>query len=221
MVQLLSAILVAFLAAGCQAGLSADGGRDYAREDCSSGQACVADGVAGRCSLQGHCVYPVSVKTCAAELRYASGACVLADSPTKCGCADDGNPCTREVCADGECVHPSDYAGNSCPDGLCFDGVCCGGCWDGVACHSGQDRAHCGSHGNSCTACPLAGVPPDPCRSYSCAGACISEPVNGPGCPHCGSMDELCCAGSGCDPGLQCVSVPCGEDCVMLRCRPR
>src|SRR5689334_10984773 len=69
---------------------------------------CAAGGGPGRCSQAGYCVYPVPVIVCATGLRYASGACVLAEPPAGCACAEDGNPCTRELCADGECVHPSD-----------------------------------------------------------------------------------------------------------------
>ena len=31
--------------------------------------------------------------------------CVLADPPERCGCRDDGNDCTADVCIAGACMH--------------------------------------------------------------------------------------------------------------------
>lgn len=187
---------------------------------CDSATRCVAGAVSGRCSAAGRCVYPAPVTECNAGLRTAAGACVQAEAPTLCGCADDGNPCTREVCADGECVHPADFNGNGCPGGVCIGGACCTGCWDGASCRTGLEADACGSYGGRCESCPPVGSPPDPCHAYGCPGICVAEPINGPGCPHCGSLDELCCAGHACGTGLSCVSVGCGEDCMQWRCRP-
>ncbi len=44
-------------------------------------------------------------------------------------CADDGEPCTADVCVDGNCIHPEAVDGTGCPDDgdQCTEDVCVGG----------------------------------------------------------------------------------------------
>jgi hypothetical protein len=147
-------------------------------------------------------------------LRYASGECVLASAAGGCGCGDDANPCTLEFCADGECVHPQAYAGSGCPGGTCYGTQCCTGCWDGAACRSGTEVTACGTYGEPCYAC----LPAD-CSQVTCLGSCEHEPLNGPDCPHCGALDESCCAGAICEAGLACANVLVAEDLFKQLCQ--
>src|ERR1041385_1048385 len=70
-----------------------------------------------------------------------------------CFCADDGNPCTEEVCSGGACVHRVAADQTPCPDGLCYTGACCRGCWDGTSCRQGTALATCGVGGAACANC--------------------------------------------------------------------
>lgn len=157
----------------------------------------------------------VADDTCFSGQRWIgdAGMCVLPALPDACGCADDGNPCSIELCVLGACVHRADFDGNSCGAGECHAGACCTGCWDGAACQTGNDVAACGSHGIACAMCPS-----DTCDVATCTGGCAVEPINGPSCPHCGSLDERCCAGMTCDASLTCTFVVLGEDLGEYRC---
>jgi hypothetical protein len=190
---------------------------EQARRDAGAcSEACLSG---GRCSSQGRCVYPAPKIECFSELRYESGQCVLAEPPGGCGCADDGNACTREICAAGDCVHAPEYDQNGCGGGVCHAGRCCQGCVQEGECRTGKTLDACGSYGRKCEPCPPTGAP-DPCLAYACNGGCTTEPVKAPGCPPCGALDEPCCAGNGCDSGLTCQGVSCGEDCGRYLCRP-
>ena len=173
-------------------------------------------GPEGHLSPRGNCLYP-TLPVCTTGLRYASGGCVPASKGRDCGCPDDGNPCHETICADGECL-PGWYGADSCegppePEGgttvrrvgRCKDGECCTGCWDGRTCRPGTTPDACGSAGVTCETCTPDR--PDPCVSYDCTSHCERGLVNGPGCRHCGSVDEPCCAHSACDAGLNCKSL--------------
>jgi len=95
---------------------------------------------------QGECDNP---DTC-----NAAGAC---QANNKVGaCTNDGNQCTNDVCAGGNCTHPPSPAGTPCDDGVgctsgdqCSGGTCAGtapDCDDGVVCTSDvcvEDPATC------------------------------------------------------------------------------
>src|SRR4051794_9556384 len=57
------------------------------------------------------------------------GRCVPNDSSNVCGCADDGNSCTDEVCVQGTCMHVPSHADVPCGafsmPGRCHAGACC------------------------------------------------------------------------------------------------
>lgn len=176
----------------------------------------------GICEANGYCSYPEAVDQCATALVWGSDAppdladqCVRAEPAEVCGCLDDGLECTRERCAADRCIHPPDYDGNGCTEGLCYAGECCAGCWDGEVCQAGDVVAACGGHGGACQQCPTD----DACYTYSCNSFCYAELLGGPGCPPCGAVDEPCCAGDVCDGALTCTSVSCGEDCIEDLCQ--
>ena len=49
-----------------------------------------------------------------------NGECVHV--PNTAACANDGNACTNDVCQDGTCTHPLKQDGSACPDGSCCGG---------------------------------------------------------------------------------------------------
>ncbi len=213
-----AAIVVAFAACASDAPVGNGDGRDAA-SPC---------GPEGHLSPRGNCLFPVADPNCPSALHYASGKCVIAFSGDECGCSSDGNDCHEPKCADGECVQTKKYDMSSCqlggareleggiaipgPWGTCHSGECCTGCWDGAVCRPGESRDACGSRGESCQMC--VPVPGDTCGSSDCSEQyCLRGLVNGPGCPHCGSAGEPCCASPECEAGLRCEAVGlAGED---------
>jgi hypothetical protein len=186
--------------------------------------ACADGGVQGRCETGGYCSYPADPADCFTGRRWGGaappgetpGSCVTGEPADTCGCADDANECTRETCAAGRCEHPADYDGNSCTGGTCVDGACCMGCWNGAGCRPGTEQTACGGNGTMCALCPLDTA----CMVYTCAGYCLGEIVDAPGCPPCGGLDEPCCQGMVCDAPLSCQVGGCGKDCFESRCLP-
>ena len=208
----------AWLALGVIGACSASGApASDASDDAPLAAPCRPD---ARRAANGECVYTVPVRECASGVRREDTRCVFAEPPETCGCADDGNPCSREACVAGECVRTAERDQNGCrlggpfgKDGLCRAGACCAGCWDGHACVSGADVAACGAGGAACQSCADS-----TCTVAVCRGWCRFEPINGAGCPACGGAGEPCCAKATCATGLGCESVILGEDRSELRC---
>ncbi len=142
---------------------------------CSNGQFC--DG-AETC-MSGAC-QPGTPPCDSAHCNEASDTCAQCISDAEC--ADDGNPCTDEVCSAGQCTHPPKTNGTSCSDGLYCNGAetCQGGvCADGL--DPCVDLAHCNEATDSCNQCVSAAECDDnnPCTADTCsAGACVHTPLN-------------------------------------------
>ena len=114
------------------------------------------------------------------------------ECPEGTACADDGNPCTSDVCdALGDCVHPAGRAGATCraPAGACDVAETC----DGVS-----------------AACPVDAVAPSSTTCRPGAGACdVAEACDGlsAACPADGfaTASTICRAASGeCDVADHC-----------------
>ncbi len=132
----------------------------------------------------------------------ASSGCV-----TNADCADDGNPCTSEVCSGGACTHPLKAAGTACTtdNNLCTSDTCSS---TGVCQYANVATGTlCTDDGNPCTN--------DLCSSGSCTHP--SKP-NGTSC----SDGNLCngtetCQSGACTPGtaLNCDD---GKVCTTDTC---
>jgi subtilisin-like proprotein convertase family protein len=159
--------------------------------------------------------------------------------------ADDGNPCTADICLAGMATHPNLPSGAACSDGgiKCDGGGECVECLTGADCMSGvciaqacaaptcldnvkngtETDQDCG--GPDCGPCPAG----DAC---TVAGDCASEVCTGDLCqaPTCtdtvknGTETDQDCGGScpKCAPGLACnVNADCvGGSCMNNTCVP-
>jgi hypothetical protein len=147
--------------------------------------------------------------------------------PNDLPCPDDGNPCTIDVCAAGQCTHPVKANGTPCAGGQqCVDGQC--GCPEGAQlcgerCASLlSDARNCGSCGSRCALNEV-------CRSGRCE--CVNGSCSLPGATCCaaGSGSACVCGGGGfvgdpttcrfagaCPPG----STGCGSSFTCLVCCP-
>ncbi len=94
-----------------------------------------------------------------------NGQCVHLPN-TGAACADDGNTCTNDVCANGTCTHPVKQDGDACPDGACCDGQCV---------DTQTDESHCG-------VCDLVCAAGTSC----CAGKCVNLTSDKRNCGTCG-----------------------------------
>src|SRR5262249_39538373 len=117
-------------------------------------------------------------------------------------CADDGNPCTNDICDPvAGCVHPPVTDGTACPDPTGRNG--------GETCQSGTcvpgSPLICADDGNPCTN--------DICDPVN---GCVHPPVSdGTPCPDSDlcNGDETCQAGT-CAPGTPLVCVDDGNPCT-------
>jgi hypothetical protein len=120
---------------------------------------------------------------------------------------DDGDPCTDDVCADGECIHVpislrAGVHGGDCP-GVCCDGECCEAgqtCCDDFCCPNGQECTP--------TSC-CAPDEPDGTHYVPCPGEdrCCPEEYT-----CCGTV--ACCQECyPCDPSSGWCQLPCGGAC--------
>lgn len=178
--------------------------------------------------------------TCSCSASDPQVGCVKPDDPCKkavCSangvcqakpkCAD-GNPCTRDLCANGNCSHPADTAKNGCScgkkGGACLDGMCvlpptcndtvkngnetdvdCGGdsspCANGSACRGQDDCASALCVSRVCQACAV---------NTDCGidkhGQCLCETTNG--------GEKVCASGTEAQ-----VATDCGE-CGAKYCLP-
>ena len=95
---------------------------------------------------------------------------------------DDGKPCTRDICYNGECVHPAEP-----PNTPCLDEDPCNG------------AEYCNGEGECWLGQPPSCADEDPCTVEGCdptTGECLREPV-----PGCCTLDEQCPAGGPCQAG--------------------
>ncbi|RMG13673.1 MAG: hypothetical protein D6729_14630 [Deltaproteobacteria bacterium] len=150
-------------------------------------------------------------------------------------CADDGNPCTSDLCQAGACAHPSVPDGTPCgSDGRCLAGRCEAGCFvDGTYYAAGDPNP-----ANPCESCDPsrtttafsprpAGTPCDDGSNCTTGDACD-------GLGQCSGTHRDCSATAGpcqtprCDEALGCVADPlpagtlCGSDGVCddaMQCR--
>jgi hypothetical protein len=136
----------------------------------------------------------------------------------------DGNPCTDDLCVDGECQYPPS-SGSVChvgaDAGTCYDGECCTGCWDGSECVEGDEPTVCGGYGHTCTTCnDHDACTDDLCEPWGDTFYCTHDNLTGTECPDgvcergrcvsCGSEDAPCCvAGSACGEWLTCIGGEC------------
>jgi Cys-rich repeat protein len=214
--------------------------------NCDDGNACTsdrcADGLCANTTEQAGTLCPGGVcdgapsdpecVECVADAQCPGGRCDTATNTcVEClGAADcnDGNACTRDVCAAGLCANPSELAGTECPGGVCDvsqapvcvecinDGQCPGGRCDVeanvcVECLSGADCAD----GNACTddLCVdgLCGNPSRPAES-SCEGGVCDGAFEDPRCVECVTDGQ--CPGERCDVNANvCVQCVTNADC--------
>ena len=120
-------------------------------KDCGAGGAVCKDcGGSAECASNG---------VCCAGCLTAIGACDPGTSVSACGkdggacTACPGGPCGAALCNSGTCGINAKPDKTTCPQGLCYKGVCCTGCWDGNNCQPGTDDKKCGSGGIDCITC--------------------------------------------------------------------
>ena len=120
------------------------------------------------------------------------GRCLVVNREAGSRCADDGNPCTRDLCDDaGQCTHPVKPNGTACPGGVCRRGRCCvPACATDKPC--GPDGC-----GGSCGTCSGN----DQCQSGTCV--CVPDCAD----KECG--DDGC--GGQCQPGCSGSATVCTE----------
>ncbi len=105
-----------------------------------------------------------------------NGECVHV--PNTAACTDDGNTCTNDVCAGGICTHPAKQDGDDCPEGSCCGGQCV---------NTNTDAAHCGGCDIVCAA-----------GTSCCAGKCVNLKRDKRNCGRCG---KRCRRGKRCKGG--------------------
>lgn len=203
---------------------------------CNDGNACTIDS----CNLgTQYCQYTNSANGIACGNQTPTGNCDLPDicmagvcNPNHTSCADDGNPCTDDVCdaATGNCVRPSKPNGTPCNDGqfcttgeTCSAGACGGGqprtCSDSFSCTIDS----CNESNDSCVHTPDDGA----CNDYLFCNGQESCSVT-QGCiagtpPNCTSDGIACTQNDFCNESLNlCDGVPnntlcpSGQICVAL-----
>lgn len=84
-------------------------------DPCTHSDSCVA----GRCAG-----VPVACETTECVTRACNGSASCTETPRAGTCAEDGNPCTGDVCAAGRCTHPPRADGSTCGAGRCCGGDC-------------------------------------------------------------------------------------------------
>jgi hypothetical protein len=101
---------------------------------------------------------------------------------TACVCSDDGNPCTDDVCLNGQCTHVTRpgccVLNTDCPDSVCHEGVCIGNRCEqvpieGCCVPEARSNGDC-DDGNVCTTddCDPA---TNLCRSVPVEGCCLTD----------------------------------------------
>lgn len=164
------------------------------------------------------------------------GLCNGSESPSSCcqdcGCPDDGNPCTSDLCSGGTCQHVNNTIacndGNSCTtNDRCSNGVCSGtpiSCNDGNPCTNDSclngvcqyiNNSNLCNDNNSCTSndrCSngFCSGTPTSCGDGSCDLACGENASSCP--PDCGD----CADDDDCEPCKVCAS----GTCIALTCPP-
>jgi hypothetical protein len=162
---------------------------------------------------------------CEACQRCKRGHCK--PGPNELPCPDDGNPCTVDICAAGQCTHPAKADGTPCTGGQqCVGGQC--GCPEGSQLCGDRcasllyDARNCGSCGSRCALNEV-------CRGGRCE--CQISGCSNPFATCCpaGSSHSCVCGGGGfvgdpttcssagsCPPG----STACGFSFTCLVCCP-
>lgn len=163
--------------------------------DCEDGNPCTQEScVQSRCEPGGAlpdgepCSPP---DPCAAKAQCQLGQCV----PVVLMACDDGNPCTKDSCLNGDCLH-TPLSGPACDDGnpctlndSCSNGTCAGG--KPVNC---DDQDPCTNDDCVPSKAPCPGVASMPSDGYQCCHVGCTEPN-----PTCTSTGCYCGKGT-CDP---------------------
>eukprot|EP01084_Bolivina_argentea_P195138 334841_1 len=120
-----------------------------------------------------------------------------------CICPDDGNPCTEEICQQGECVHNPVTDTTACntdcvPNGKCFEGACIGN----IECGNAACDGLCCNDDNPCMENTV-------CSELICSGIAVSD----------GESCTIGCIVGSCNNG-QCLDgvVDCSLGCEGTRC---
>ena len=128
-------------------------------------------------------------------------------------CADDGNPCTQDLCQNGACVHPPVQEGLACAD----DGKACTTdvCSNGFCTHLPADGKACVEDGNPCTS--------DVCKGGLCShvasdgGICTDDGID---CTTDVCQGGLCkhpaASGAACEDGNPCTDM---DSCLAGSCK--
>jgi len=131
----------------------------------------------------------------------ATSSCGAAGGACK-DCTFSSN-CKVGACTGGGCTTQNRPDGIACPNGRCYNGMCCTGCWDGATCRGGISGQYCGQKGVTCGTCQNS----NPCKTATCtSGYCVTgQRPFGHGCPNGKCLHGNCCTGcisnSVCHPG--------------------
>lgn len=191
--------------------------------DSASGTPC---GGSGQCNGSGACSAGCDI----GSNHYNAGdpnpqdGCQLCDPATSStswtakadgvSCADDGNPCTNDMCSGGTCTHPAATGGGSCSTGICDgSGQCQSGCFIGGTFFAASST----NPGNTCETCDptvsTTGWSPkgagtacandgNPCTSDVCSNGACTHPA--------ASTGTACGTGKVCD-----ATATCAADCYI------
>ena len=178
------------------------------REPCDDGDPCTIN---DKCSAKVCVGTPYScppVECMAQAVCDGVGGCDYIPAQNGTPCADDGNPCTLDVCEDGVCKHPAATNGTACDDGnlcsqsdQCIGGVCVGGDW--VVCNVDdpcRDPGTCDPATGTCSAGVLGEgeacddrnpcTTNDSCRNGACTGdPKVCQPLDD--CHDAGTCDQI------------------------------